>query len=129
MPLWMGLHPPGNSDTAGSYSWNLNTMARLALFVTRTTAEGDVYFPAERLSVTQALRVLSTYGAYAGFEEHAKGTLEPGKLADLVVLSADPLAIPAERLWDLKVDATVIDGAVRYERGVDDEPAAERYAY
>ena len=127
--LEMGLQPPGNSDTAGGGSWQLHTMSRLALFVTRATSEGDVYLPAERLSVTQALRVLSTYGAYAGFEEHTKGTLEPGKLADLVVLSTDPLAIPAERLWDLKVDATVIDGAVRYERGVDDEPAAERYAY
>jgi predicted amidohydrolase YtcJ len=68
------------------------------------------------VSVPQALRILSTYGAYAGFEEKTRGTLELGKLADLVVLSNDPLSIAQDRLKDLKIDMTIIDGAVRYER-------------
>jgi predicted amidohydrolase YtcJ len=114
--LEMGLQPPGNSDTGGSYSWNMNVIARLAMFVTRAAENGMPYRPEEAITVTQALRVLSTYGAYAGFEEKNRGTLEVGKLADLVVLSSDPLAIPATALKDLMVDATVIDGAVRYER-------------
>ena len=114
--LAMGFQPPGNSDTGGSYSWNLNVIARLAIFVTRATEAGSADHPEEAISVSQALRILSTYGAYAGFEEKTRGTLEPGKLADLVVLSDDPLSIPPARLKDLKIDATIIDGAVRYER-------------
>ncbi|HEY7700620.1 MAG TPA: amidohydrolase [Vicinamibacteria bacterium] len=114
--LAMGFEPPGNSDTGGSYSWQMNVIARLAMFVTRAAADGTSYHPEEALSVTQALRVLSTYGAYAGFEEKSRGTIEVGKLADLVVLSMDPLSIAPERLKDLLVDATILDGAVRYER-------------
>jgi predicted amidohydrolase YtcJ len=114
--LAMGFQPPGNSDTGGSYSWQMNVIARLAMFVTRMNEDGTTYHPEEAISVTQALRILSTYGAYAGFEEKTRGTLEPGKLADLVVLSEDPLAIPAARLKDLKIDATIIDGALRFER-------------
>jgi len=60
--------------------------------------------------VTQALRILSTYGAYAGFEEKTRGTLQVGKLADLVVLSMDPLSIAPGRLKDLRIDATILDG-------------------
>ena len=60
--------------------------------------------------------MLSTNGAYAGFEEKTRGTLELGKLADLVVLSNDPLSIAPDRLKDLKIDATIIEGAVRCER-------------
>jgi predicted amidohydrolase YtcJ len=112
----MGFEPPGNSDTGGSYSWQMNVIARLAMFVTRAAADGTSYHPEEALSVTQALRVLSTYGAYAGFEEKSRGTIEVGKLADLVVLSMDPLSIAPERLKDLLVDATILDGAARYER-------------
>ena len=114
--LEMGFQPPGNSDTGGSYSWNMNVIARLAMFVTRATDEGGADHPEQTVTVTQALRILSTYGAYAGFEEKSRGTLEAGKLADMVVFSEDPMAIPAARLKDLKVDATIIDGVVRYER-------------
>jgi predicted amidohydrolase YtcJ len=114
--LAMGFQPPGNSDTGGSYGWNMNVINRLAMFVTRAKEDGTADHPEEAISVTQALRILSTYGAYAGFEEKTRGTLEMGKLADLVILSEDPLTIPPARLKDLKIDATIIDGAVRYER-------------
>jgi predicted amidohydrolase YtcJ len=114
--LAMGFQPPGNSDTGGSYSWQMNVIARLAMFVTRASEDGTPYHPEEAVSVTQALRILSTYGAYAGFEEKTRGTLEVGKLADLVVLSMDPLVIPQGQLADLKIDATILDGVVRYER-------------
>ena len=114
--LAMGFQPPGNSDTGGSYSWQMNVIARLAMFVTRATGNGSSNHPEEAVSVSQALRILSTYGAYAGFEEKTRGALELGKLADLVVLSSDPLSIAPDQLKNLKVDATIIDGAVRYER-------------
>ncbi len=116
--LAMGFQPPGNSDTGGSYSWQMNVIARLAMFVTRATADGTADHPEQAVSVSQALRILSTYGAYAGFEEKTRGTLELGKLADLAVLSNDPLSIPGDRLKDLKIDATIIDGVVRYERSM-----------
>jgi predicted amidohydrolase YtcJ len=114
--LAMGFQPPGNSDTGGSYSWQMNVISRLAMLVTRATENGGVDHPEEAVAVTQALRILSTYGAHAGFEERTRGMLEPGKLADFVVLSNDPLSIAPEHLKDLKVDATIIDGIVRYER-------------
>jgi len=116
--LAMGFQPPGNSDTGGSYSWQMNVIARLAMFVTRATEDGTADHPEEAVSVSQALRILSTYGAYAGFEEKTRGTLELGKLADLAVLSNDPLSIAPDRLKDLKIDATIIDGVVRYERSM-----------
>ena len=114
--LAMGFQPPGNSDTGGSYSWQMNAIARLAMFVTRASEDGTPYHPEEAVSVTQALRILSTYGAYAGFEEKTRGTLDAGKLADLVVLSMDPLSIAPDQLKGLRIDLTILDGAVRYER-------------
>lgn len=115
--LKMGFRPPGNSDTGGSYSWQMNTMHRLGLFVYREKEDGGIDHPEEAVSVMQALRILSTYGAYAGFEEGNRGALEVGKLGDLVVLSGNPLTTAPAELKNLKVDATIIDGVVRYERG------------
>ena len=112
----MGFRPPGNSDTAGTRTEAINPMPNIHLLVTRINARGDVVTPEERLSVTDALRVYSLFPAYAGFEEKTKGSLEPGKLADLVVLSDDVLTIPPARLAQVKVDVTIVDGRVRYER-------------
>ena len=61
------------------------------------------------------------YAAHAGFEENEKGSIEPGKLADLAVLSRDPLTTPPERLMEIQVDVTVLDGRIAYQRN-----AAER---
>jgi predicted amidohydrolase YtcJ len=60
--------------------------------------------------------MFTLHGAYASFEEGIKGTITPGKLADLVVLSGNPRAIPAEDLPSLSVEMTVVDGRVAYER-------------
>jgi predicted amidohydrolase YtcJ len=55
-------------------------------------------------------------GPYLTFEEGIKGTLEAGKLADMIVLDADPLEIEAEKLRNVKVDLTIIGGRIVYER-------------
>ena len=55
-------------------------------------------------------------GAYASLEEKIKGSIEPGKLADLVILSGNILDTPVEELKSLKADMTVIDGQIVYER-------------
>ena len=55
-------------------------------------------------------------GAYASFEENIKGSLEPGKLADVVVLSEDLLTYPSESVQDVVVEYTLVDGQVVYQR-------------
>jgi predicted amidohydrolase YtcJ len=70
----------------------------------------------ERLTVLQALRVYTYNSAYTAFEEREKGSLEEGKLADLVVLAEDILAVPPTRIRDLQVDQTYVDGRLVYER-------------
>jgi predicted amidohydrolase YtcJ len=68
------------------------------------------------VSIDEALRMFTINGAFASFEDDLKGTITPGKLADVVVLSGDPRAIPAEDLPSLSVEMTVVDGRVAYER-------------
>ena len=70
----------------------------------------------QRLEVDEALRAYTLDAAYAGFEEDLKGSIEPGKLADLVVLNGDPRAKPKD-IAKLRVDMTVKDGEVVYKRG------------
>jgi predicted amidohydrolase YtcJ len=76
---------------------------------------GRVLNPDERLSVLEAIRVYTYNGAYAHFEEGRKGSIEPGKLADLAVLSKDILAVPVEEIRHLSADMTVVDGTVVHE--------------
>jgi predicted amidohydrolase YtcJ len=54
-------------------------------------------------------------GAYASFEEHEKGSIAPGKLADLTVLAQDPLAVPAQLWLDIQVERTMLGGKWIYE--------------
>jgi hypothetical protein len=85
----------------------------IACAVTRTTVEGTPaggWEPGQRLSVEAALRHFTRDAAWAEHAEGQKGTLVPGKLADLVVLSQDLLAIPPERIKDTKVLLTVLGG-------------------
>lgn len=55
-------------------------------------------------------------GAYASCEESIKGSIEVGKLADLVILNGDFTKTAPDKIWDLKVDTTIIDGVIEYER-------------
>jgi len=86
--------------------------------VTRATLDGkhpNGWFPGERLSVDEALRAYTTGSAYAAFQEKEKGTISPGKLADLVVLSDDLFNIPAETIRDTRVMMTIVGGRTVYE--------------
>jgi predicted amidohydrolase YtcJ len=78
---------------------------------TRRTRSGDILGPAERVTNYEALEEVTANAAYELHEERDKGTLEPGKLADLVILDANPLAMDREKLLDLKVLGTVKAGA------------------
>jgi predicted amidohydrolase YtcJ len=83
--------------------------------VNRATLDGkhpEGWFPEQRLSVEQALRAYTQGSAYAAFEEKEKGTITPGKLADLVVLSDDLFSIPPEKIKDVHVVTTIVGGKV-----------------
>jgi predicted amidohydrolase YtcJ len=83
--------------------------------LTRATMSGDVCGPEERVDLETALRMHTINGAYASFEEDEKGSIEPGKLADLVVLSQDLRSVPATELRDLPVAMTWVGGELVYE--------------
>ena len=63
-----------------------------------------------------AIRMYTYNGAYASLEEGIKGSIEPGKLADLVVLSDNILEAQPEEIMNIKTDITMIDGRIKYER-------------
>jgi predicted amidohydrolase YtcJ len=86
----------------------------LSSVVTRRTRSGDILGADERISVADALKSLTIWGAYQHFEEKDKGSLESGKVADFVVLSADPFAVDIERLGELSVVETIKGGATIY---------------
>src|SRR5699024_2990689 len=68
------------------------------------------------VSVLEAIRCGTLHPAYASFQEDIKGSLEVGKLADMIVLSDDILKIDPMDIYQLKVDLTMIDGVVEYQR-------------
>jgi predicted amidohydrolase YtcJ len=107
-----GFLPPGNSDSMGTEPEALNPWWSIWCAVTRKTRSGRLICPEEGLDVMQAIRLYTTNSAYAGFEEKLKGSIEPGKLADLVVLSEDPFEIAPDGLKEVRVVTTIIGGEV-----------------
>jgi predicted amidohydrolase YtcJ len=83
--------------------------------VNRRTRSGFVVGPEERISVEQALRAVTIDAAWQHFEEAEKGSLEPGKLADLVILSRSPLDDP-EHVDSVRVEETIVGGQTVYRR-------------
>jgi hypothetical protein len=97
----------------------LSPLKGIAAAVTRRTIDGKHpkgWYPEQRLSAEEALRAYTAGAAYAAFQEDEKGSLRAGKLADFVVLSADPLTAPPDALDANAVDATVVGGKVVFER-------------
>lgn len=82
--------------------------------VTRKAVDASVLNPEQRVSREEALRMWTINGAYMSFEENLKGSIEPGKLADLVVLSKDYLTCPEDEIKDIEAVLTMVDGKVVY---------------
>jgi predicted amidohydrolase YtcJ len=75
--------------------------------------------PAQALTRAEALHCATMGGAYVTFEENEKGSLGKGKLADIVVLSQDPLTCDIDRLRETRAIMTIVDGRVVYERNTE----------
>ena len=86
---------------------------------------GRIHGPDERATVPEALYMYTLGAAYITGDEGRKGSLARGKLADLVVLGADPLAVPADRLREIDVLLTVVGGRAVYEAPLS-RPAREQ---
>jgi predicted amidohydrolase YtcJ len=84
--------------------------------VTRKTSSGDVLYAGEGVTLLEAIRAYTIDGAYSAWEEGIKGSIEPGKLADLVVVDRNPLAIPPEDLKNIRTEMTMIGGRIVYRR-------------
>jgi predicted amidohydrolase YtcJ len=120
---WPMMHPNGSAINMGisvaqHSDWPIsaaNPMLRIQSLATRTSAEGIEIGLNQRISAEDAIRLWTFGGAYASFEENSKGTLEAGKLADLVVLSDDPTKTNSFKLKDVKVLQTMIGGKVVYQ--------------
>lgn len=82
--------------------------------VNRMTRNGELLGPDERISVHDALKAYTTWAAMAGFEEDKKGSIAPGKLADWIVVSDNPLTVDSEKLKEIKVLETVVGGRKVY---------------
>jgi predicted amidohydrolase YtcJ len=93
-----------------------NASIGLYSMVTRKDINGDVVWGEQAISLDDALRAYTWAGAYASFEEDIKGSLEPGKLADVAVFETDLDALDPDDLKDVKIDYTISEGEVAFER-------------
>ena len=91
-------------------------MASYYATVSRRLTNGSVFFPDQRMTRLEALQSYTINNAYAAFEEELKGSITPGKLADITILDRDIMSIPDEEILDARVDMTIVGGVVLYER-------------
>jgi predicted amidohydrolase YtcJ len=107
----MGIIAGGNSDCPVTF---YSPWTQIYSAVTRKTSSGQVIGPEEAISVLDAIRVYTLNGAYLSKEEDMKGSIEAGKLADLIVLDRDILSIPSDEIKEVKVLTTIVGGKVVY---------------
>jgi hypothetical protein len=84
--------------------------------VNRVTKAGNPIGQSQKVSVMEALKMYTINAAYHAFDEDKLGSIEPGKLADMVVLGEDILTVPTETIIDIPIDMTIVDGKTVYER-------------
>jgi len=84
--------------------------------VTRKTADGTAFYPDQKMSRIEGLKSYTLWAAYGAFEEQIKGSLTPGKLADIVVLSKDITTVPDEEIRQAKVVYTIVGGKVVFQQ-------------
>jgi len=102
---------PASDSTPGPFE----PLMAIQSMVTRKDFKGRVWGPNQRITVSQAMKICTVNGAYASMEEHIKGSLTPGKLADLVILAADPHETPEDEIKTIRVLRTIVGGRTVYE--------------
>jgi predicted amidohydrolase YtcJ len=107
-----GLRPTDSSDYTASPS---HPMMWLQSQLTRTDIQGNVWGANQRITLQEAIRCGTVNGAYAAFEEDRKGAIQPGQLADLVVLSQDPFKADPSELLKIQVERTMVGGSWKYQ--------------
>jgi predicted amidohydrolase YtcJ len=95
---------------------DVSPLASFYAAVSRKLKDGSVFYPDQRMSREEALRSYTWNNAYAAFEEKVKGTLEPGKLADITVLSRDIMTVPEDQIPATDVVYTIVGGKVAFDR-------------
>jgi predicted amidohydrolase YtcJ len=110
-----GIIASANSDYGGG-PWHGNPIAGIYSMVTRKTEGGDTVGPDQAVSIMDAIRAYTYNGAYAAFDENKLGSIEMGKLADLIILNDDILSVPVENIVGLEVVRTIMDGKTVYEK-------------
>lgn len=94
----------------------INPFLNMYVMVTRKDPNGSVYGEAEAIGREQALRLYTSAASRYTFDEARKGTIKPGWLADLTVISADYMAVPEEQIKDIRADITIVGGKVVFQR-------------
>jgi len=109
----MGIIAGGNNDCPITF---YGPFVQMYAAVTRKTSSGKVIGSEEAIGLMDAIRLYTWNGAYLGKEEDRLGSIEPGKLADLIVIDRDILSLPPEELLETKVLMTIVDGKTVYQR-------------
>lgn len=110
-----GIVVTASSDVTSTVS--ANPFIALYALVTRKNKLGQQIVPQEAISREEALRAYTASGTWLTREEHLKGIIEVGKLADIIVLDRDYFSVPDEEIKDIQVDVTIVGGNVVWKRG------------
>jgi predicted amidohydrolase YtcJ len=94
---------------------DVSPLASFYASVSRKLKDGTVFYPAQRMTREEALKSYTVNNAYAAFEDRLKGSLEPGKLADITVLSKDIMTIPEDEILATDVVYTIVGGKVAFD--------------
>lgn len=109
-PMDHGIHVAISSDILP-----IGPLVGIYAAVTRKGMSGRVFGADEAISIEEAIQGYTIKGAYLGFEEDIKGSLEPGKLADMIVLSDDILSVDPEEIMDIQIEQTYVGGELVYQ--------------
>jgi predicted amidohydrolase YtcJ len=114
--VWQKLMQSGSVVTNGTDApvEDVDPLASYYATVSRRMNNGEVFYPDQRMNRMEALQSYTINAAYAAFEEELKGTLTPGKLADITVLSQDILDVPEEDIPSTRVEMTIVGGEIVY---------------
>lgn len=117
--VWQKLMQSGAVVTNGTDApvEDVDPLASYYATVSRMMSNGERFYPDQRMSRMEALKSYTINNAYAAFEEDLKGTLTPGKLADITVLSQNILDVPEEEIPATRVEMTIVGGEVVYRAG------------